>query len=199
MKTAQCENCEIRNPGLMQGRCLNCHYPIERSKEEKRKYRNQLSDLKYYLRKLDQMPGRLIHLGGLVFFVMFGISIFTLIASNENLYVLIILAALALYFALIGWLMNPFNKLQLLIFGGAYLLATIAELIFFGLPTRLMPGIGVEEGWVGWVPFFNSLSPYIYFIFRICLIIPFGMAFLRHLQIDRAPSPMLDFALEQIV
>ncbi|MDX1940955.1 MAG: hypothetical protein SFU99_10420 [Saprospiraceae bacterium] len=198
MSVSHCENCQTRNPGLMQGKCITCDYPIEGSKEEKRNYRNKLSDTKHYLRKIDGLPRNFLNFATLIFLVMFGMLILVFLFSPFNLYAVVALLIVSIYFGLIGWKLNPFNKLWILVLGSIYLFVTAIEFLIFGLPTRLLYGFGVEDGWIGFMPIANSLSPFMYLVFRLCLLIPFGAGLIYHLRIENTSEKLVDYAIAQV-
>lgn len=62
------------------------------------------------------------------------------------------------------------KRSQIALLIGSYLLAIVAEYITTGFPAPLFPYLTVENGWVGTVPFLNSLTPFLYYGIRVVLI-----------------------------
>ena len=81
------------------------------------------------------------------------------------------------------------NSLPLLL--GLYLAAVGGEYAFAGLPEPPLPGFTVENGWVGFLPFANSLSPLVYLILRTGLVYPIVHAILKRRSLAREPISTL--------
>lgn len=74
---------------------------------------------------------------------------------------------------------------------GLYLAAVGGEYAFAGLPEPPLPGFTVENGWVGFLPFANSLAPLVYLIARTGLVYPIVHALLKRRSLTREPISTL--------
>ena len=74
---------------------------------------------------------------------------------------------------------------------GLYLAAVGGEYTLAGLPEPPLPGFTVENGWAGFLPFANSLSPLVYLILRTGLVYPIVHALLKRRSLAREPISTL--------
>ena len=73
----------------------------------------------------------------------------------------------------------------------AYVLVAVLEFTLGGLPALLIPFLTVEEGWVGFIPFMNSLFPALYLGIRLALVYPFINVCLRRRTLGAQPISTL--------
>ena len=74
---------------------------------------------------------------------------------------------------------------------GTYTAGIVAEYVLAGLPSPPFPLLTVENGWVGFIPFANSLFPLLYLLARIALLYPLVHFFLQYRKLVAEPRATL--------
>jgi hypothetical protein len=188
-----CENCNAPRPTIVNNQCSICDYPIEGSVKNQRAYRRQLADTKHFFKKLSELNRGFLRAGLFCLSIAFLIFIFTVLFTPSNLPFVYLLSGSGIYLLLIAWFADLNRIPYIAILGGFYLLTIILEYLIFGLPHRLIDGLGVEDGWIGFIPIVNSLTPIFYLLLKIGLLTPFITGIYYHWQIRKTPEKMLAF------
>jgi hypothetical protein len=99
--------------------------------------------------------------------ILFGAS--WLWGGDNHLNVVFSLATAAAIYAMqhYGDLVKQLHVTLLII---SYSVGVGAEFLIAGFPDPLLPYLTVENGWIGTVPFLNSLTPFLYYGVRILLL-----------------------------
>jgi len=80
------------------------------------------------------------------------------------------------------------KQLNVALLATEYLVAIAAEFLIAGFPDPLLPHLTVENGWIGTIPFLNSLTPFLYYGVRVLFV--FYLLQIVWLRYQLAAQPM---------
>lgn len=175
-----CELCKI-NITSSQSYCYKCKFPLQGDPQAKSAFRMKLVDIKFWLKNMEQVRNLTVKFGALLAIVgllllVIKFQYFFLVGFN-------FLMGGAIYLAIFFWSKKDFYT-PFLVLPIFYSTHTLWELANGFLPYDLLP-IGIEDGWIGFIPILVSMLPYLYAFARVAVIGVFIKGFLSATKVKK--------------